>query len=120
FFANIVMLQAWIPNLRGIDNPNWPLSVETIFYLLFPFIGVCIWRLTGKKLWIVATTLWVASELFTYLAAPHLPAAVIELNPLIHLPTFALGIFVARWQSIHREHKGPTANEPREAALALL
>ncbi|WP_263351168.1 acyltransferase family protein [Acidicapsa acidisoli] len=120
FFANIVMLQAWIPNLRGIDNPNWSLSVETIFYLLFPFIGIWIWKLSGRKVWIVATTIWVASQLFTYLAAPHLPTAVIELNPLIHLPTFALGIFVARWQSIHREHRKSAANESREVALALL
>src|SRR5579871_6227282 len=35
--GNLLMVQAWMPSLVKIDFPNWSLSVEAFFYLLFPF-----------------------------------------------------------------------------------
>src|ERR1700761_4673438 len=38
--GNVFMLQAWMPSLAKFDFPNWSLSVEAFFYLLFPFLLV--------------------------------------------------------------------------------
>jgi len=119
FLANVVMLQAWFPRLRGIDNPNWSLSVETVFYLIFPFIGVWLWRLKGLRLWIVAAALWIGSQTVVNLAYDRLPPDVMQLNPLLHVATFALGIMLARWQTLERARHGASPRNSTSVILAL-
>ncbi len=99
FLANTVMLQAWVMPLRGIDNPNWSLAVETIFYLSFPILGVLLWKLDGVKLWVVAIGLYVGGQVVVLVATPHMQADLGKFLPLLHLTTFALGILLARWQT---------------------
>jgi len=46
--GNLVMLQAWILDLRFLNPPVWSLAVETIFYLPFPFIGWRLWKASPR------------------------------------------------------------------------
>jgi peptidoglycan/LPS O-acetylase OafA/YrhL len=118
--AHLVMLQAWLPGLRGIDQPNWSLSVETVFYLIFPFIGVPLWRLRGWKLWLIAGVLWISSQFAVTLVAPHVAATTAKFHPLLHVCTFALGILVARWQVLQRQKVGRSPRQSIGIAAALL
>jgi len=120
FIANIFMLQAWILALRGIDNPNWSLSVETVFYLLFPFIGIWIWKLRGPGLWIAAVVFWLGGQGIVYALTPHVIEETIKFNPLLHISTFALGIVLARWQTLQREKHGTSPKHGASIAMALL
>ena len=120
FAAHIVMLQAWILQLRGIDNPNWSLSVESLFYAVFPFLGVWIWRLTRRQVWLVAACVWIASQALIQLLNGHIPETVAELNPLLHLGTFTLGILLGRWQILRRRESGPSPSGSGTAGVALL
>jgi len=118
--TNLFMLQAWFPSLRGIDNPNWSLSVEAVFYLLFPFIGVWLWRLRDRAIWITAVGLWISSQIVIYLITPHLGDNVRRFNPVLHLCTFALGILLARWQVTERERHGQSPKHTVSVAISLL
>jgi len=120
FLANMVMLQAWVPKFSGIDNPNWSLSVETLFYVAFPFIGVWLWRQKGLRLWIAALTIWVGSQAVVFVAYPRLPKYIVERNPLLHLGLFALGILLARWQTLDRAKHGSSPRSSLSVAVALL
>jgi peptidoglycan/LPS O-acetylase OafA/YrhL len=120
FGAHVLMLQAWLPGLRGIDQPNWSLSVETVFYLIFPFLGVLLWRLRGVAFWLAAATIWIGGQIVVYLAAPHLLVTTAKFLPLLHISTFALGILVARWQQWQRQQHGSSPKRELSIALALL
>ena len=120
FAGNVVMLQAWFLQLRGINNPNWSLSVETLFYAVFPLLGVWIWRLTRRQVWLVAACVWIASQALVQLAYGHIPEAVGELDPILHLGTFTLGILLGRWQTLRRRESGPSPSGTGTATVALL
>jgi peptidoglycan/LPS O-acetylase OafA/YrhL len=100
FVANCFMLQSWILKLRGIDNPNWSLSVETVFYLLFPFIGATLWRSSWTRAWWALIAIYLcgsAAVLLSEHAGVNLD--VLKFNPLFHLHEFAAGILIARLQT---------------------
>jgi peptidoglycan/LPS O-acetylase OafA/YrhL len=103
FSANLLMLQSWNPYLRGLNFPCWSLSVEAIFYLLFPFLGFWLWRLKGSTLWISSFVLWAGTQLLVFWITPRMRDFDASYNPLLYIPTPALGILLARWQMQHRE-----------------
>jgi peptidoglycan/LPS O-acetylase OafA/YrhL len=115
FTGTAVMLQAWIPNLRGLDNPNWSLSVETLFYLVFPFLGVALWKLRGLSLWAVASALYLGGQVLVLVTTPHVSLDNARFQPLLHLTTFAVGILLARWQTLAQQDNGSSGD--REWAL---
>ncbi len=117
---HIFMLQAWLPWLRGIDPPNWSLSVETVFYLSFPFIGYFFWKMRGAKLAFTAIALWIGSQLITSLAAPHVSESVARFNPLFHLCTFPVGVLLARWQYLRRGQNSPGPHKELLVTVTLL
>ncbi len=106
FLGNATMLHAWLLQLRGIDNPNWSLSVETLFYLSFPLLGVALWKLRGWSLWLVAALLYAGGQAVVMLVAPHINFDLAKFFPMLHLSTFALGILLARWQSLQTAGTG--------------
>jgi peptidoglycan/LPS O-acetylase OafA/YrhL len=122
FVGNTVMLQAWIPNLRGIDNPNWSLSVETLFYVVFPLLGVALWKLRGLSLWVAAAAIYLGGQALVVAAASRIGAYAAEFQPLLHLSTFAIGILLARWQTLGRQGRRESggAQKPNEWALWLV
>jgi len=99
FAANLVMLQAWVLQLRGIDNPNWSLSVETLFYLIFPLIGAWFWKLKGSRLWLSAFLLWILGQLLVLLVSPFTKGDSASFYPPLHVSTFLLGILIAKLQT---------------------
>jgi peptidoglycan/LPS O-acetylase OafA/YrhL len=115
FAGNTVMLQAWVPWLRGINDPCWSLSAETLFYLSFPWIGIALWKLRGAQLWFTAAILYVGGQLLVLLLRPHLPGDEASYLPLLHLSTFGLGILLARWQTL-KQTPGVSSRRPFIAA----
>ncbi len=103
FLEHVFMLQAWIPWQRGIDRPNWSLSVEAFLYILFPFAAIEIWKLGRKGIVIFAAGLWLVQQVVVFLAAPHLSADTLMFLPVFHMPTFLLGMSLARWQQLDTE-----------------
>ncbi len=119
--GHLVMLQGWSPNrLLAIDPPSWSLSAEILFYLCFPVSGVVLWRLRGVRLWLTALGLYVGGQALVWAARPHLSARTVLMWPPLHLSTFALGVLLARWQTLRQEERRDVArNWQVNAVLAL-
>jgi peptidoglycan/LPS O-acetylase OafA/YrhL len=100
FVGNTVMLQAWVKDLRGINNPNWSLSVETLFYLVFPLLGVALWKLRGLNLWAAAAAIYLGGQVLVVAVTSRIGVDAAEFQPLLHVSTFAIGILLARWQTL--------------------
>jgi peptidoglycan/LPS O-acetylase OafA/YrhL len=120
FAANLLMLQAWFLRLRGIDDPNWSLSVETLFYLIFPFVGAVLWKLRGARLWLAATLFYFAGQALVFYAAQHIEGSATSFFPYLHLTTFALGILLARWQSLRKLQDGISQTPSLPVILLVL
>lgn len=95
---NVFLLQAWGPNsYYSLNSPSWSVSVELFLYATFPFLSNWLRSSPATKalwLWIGALALCLAAS-----ALPLEPSTATWLgyiNPVINLPTFALGIASAR------------------------
>jgi peptidoglycan/LPS O-acetylase OafA/YrhL len=120
FAGNAAMLQAWILWFRGINNPCWSLSVETLFYLTFPWIGVALWKLRGAQLWLVAVLLYLGGQALVLVMVPHMLVDYGNLLPILHLSTFALGILLARWQGLTQERSSNSSRTFVWVSLAAI
>lgn len=96
---SVFLIQSWFHPRSAIawNGPGWTLSVEAVFYLLFPLLARRI-RLLGQRALVAwACFLWTVS-LAMSLLVPRLLAdwsyvqMFVSFNPLFHLPTFAIGI----------------------------
>jgi peptidoglycan/LPS O-acetylase OafA/YrhL len=119
FCGKALMLQAWLPNLRGIDDPNWSLSVETFLYLCFPIAGVAVWKLRGRWLWTAALGMYLAGLAVSLVTFRTLPGDMGPHFPPIHIFIFTLGILLARWQSLRRSEAVQSAR-PSLSIVSLL
>ncbi len=98
FLTDALLLQAWSMRLQGLDAPSWSLSAEAVFYLLFPLIGLALWRLKGYRLLTASAVIYISGQLAVWFASGILPDSITLYQPLLHLPSFALGICLAKWQ----------------------
>ena len=106
FGANAVMLQEWKGSrLARINLPSWSLCVEAFFYVCFPLLGVLLWKLRGARLWMTALALYAGGQALVGGMRPHLSVQMVLTLPPLHLSTFALGILLARWQTLQQERK---------------
>jgi peptidoglycan/LPS O-acetylase OafA/YrhL len=119
FGSHLLMLQAWLSWLQGIDPPNWSLSVETAFYLSFPFIAYFFWKMKGPRLWAWAIGLWIFGQVVATVVAPHFTLKTARFHPLFHLWTFPIGILLAKWQHIQREKYGASPRKESSVWLVL-
>jgi len=102
-----LLLQAWWPTTACQWNcAGWSLSVEALFYAVFPLLGVWLAKRSARTALIVAAVMWLGCLLFPvlYLAvSPDGTQAVTEssktfwlmglkYNPVVHLGEFAVGI----------------------------
>jgi len=113
----LLMLQAWTGYIRGIDQPNWSLSVETFFYLVFPLLGVFLWKMRGNYVWMSAAIVWITGQL-VILFAPQ--GINMRYNPIPHAFTFALGILLAKWQCLQQERQRHPRKNSGVIAMVLL
>ncbi len=106
FAANVVMLQVWKGSrLLRINLPSWSLCVEAFFYVCFPLLGVLLWKLRGARLWMTALALYVGGQALVWGVMPHLNLETALTLPPLHLSTSALGILLARWQTLQQQRK---------------
>ncbi|MBA4010684.1 MAG: hypothetical protein C0481_02345 [Phenylobacterium sp.] len=92
---NILLLQAWSPNLAtyySLNAPAWSVSVELFFYLAFPAVLV----LLSRQTWLRAGLLFIGAAVAVHLIQRKFPSLdpnwLGYINPLVNLPTFALGV----------------------------
>jgi len=106
FAANMVMVQGWYTSrLLRVNVPTWSLCGEVFFYLCFPLLGVLLWRLRGPRLWITALALYIGGQALVWAVRPHLSLEAALSLPPLHLSTFALGVLLARWQTLRSDQK---------------
>jgi peptidoglycan/LPS O-acetylase OafA/YrhL len=101
-----LLLQGWWPSAACQWNcPAWSLSVEALFYVLFPFIGVWLLRSRRSALPIALTT-WAVGLMLPLLYTSLQPDGLLEVtggshgawldalkyNPIPHLPEFLIGV----------------------------
>jgi peptidoglycan/LPS O-acetylase OafA/YrhL len=107
FVANVAMIQVWYPSrLLRINPPSWSLCGEIFFYLCFPLLGTLLWKLRGARLWMTALTLYVGGQALVWGMRTQLSFAMAMVLPPFHLSTFALGILLARWQTLQQRQRG--------------
>jgi peptidoglycan/LPS O-acetylase OafA/YrhL len=89
---NMAMLQAWVPRFRAMDGPNWSLSVETVFYFVFPFLAAAIARWTIPRLAAAGVLSYVLGLAGVAMAMQaHLSVSVLKYDPALHLHEFIFG-----------------------------
>jgi peptidoglycan/LPS O-acetylase OafA/YrhL len=99
FVGNCLMLQSWTGALMGINDPSWSLSVETFFYLLFPLIGVALWRLSFISAWYALAAVYMFGlAAVSVSGGAGINQETVRFNPLFHVHEFAGGILIARLQ----------------------
>ncbi|MFI7586523.1 acyltransferase family protein [Spongisporangium articulatum] len=120
---SLVLVHAWIPLpavLINVDGPNWSLSNEAFFYLLFPLTLVWVRRIRPERLyaWVIALvgiiwawTIFVAVVLPSgdkiWGLVPSVPFYFLMWFPPARLPEFLLGMIIARmvmegqWKRVH-------------------
>jgi peptidoglycan/LPS O-acetylase OafA/YrhL len=121
FAGSALLLQQWFLRLSGIDFPNWSLSVEAFFFLVFPVFGARLWRLR------LATQCILAASLFLGLPAVQFVDRLCGvdlfdyLQPVSYLPYFMSGIVLYRIQLRIRQDTARLARWQRVSPwLALL
>ncbi|MEP2023596.1 MAG: acyltransferase [Reichenbachiella sp.] len=95
-FIQSLLVHPWYPRFSLILNyPSWSLAVEMLFYSLFPFIMVLLNKNKLQVNIVIALSLWVFSQLISYLLKSHVESETIWLfvnfHPLIHLNEFVIG-----------------------------
>ncbi|MFH2039931.1 MAG: acyltransferase, partial [Chloroflexota bacterium] len=100
---NFTFMQAWLPPYPlSLNYPGWALSVEVLFYLIFPFVlwGIKKSNISWKNLAILALLLYFVTQatlmtLFRsgyYAGFPSVSHDLMFYFPLVHLCSFILGV----------------------------
>jgi peptidoglycan/LPS O-acetylase OafA/YrhL len=105
--ANVVMAQVWYPSrLLRINPPSWSLCGEVFFYICFPLLGALLWKLRGARMWMTALTFYIGGQALVWSMRTLLSFEMAMVLPPFHLSTFALGILLARWQTMQKGQIG--------------
>jgi peptidoglycan/LPS O-acetylase OafA/YrhL len=120
FAANVMLVQSWYASrLLRVNRPTWSLCEEVFFYVCFPLLGVLLWKLRGTPLWITALVLYVGGQALGWDIRPHLNLEMALSLPPLHLSTFALGILLARWQTLQDDQKDKAPVQVWQVNLVL-
>lgn len=92
----LTLLHAWHPTTAmGWNVPSWSVSVETFFYLTFPFVGYWVARLARPAT--LAIAMMIAAVALPLVLIPlGVSPRILYYNPLAHFPYFVLGIALHR------------------------
>lgn len=97
---NLLIIQAWIPGKAlSFNIPGWSLSVEFLFYILFPFLFNSFYsKIPFKKLIFPIALFWVISQIIyhilifnKYLLELMVYKIDVSYFPLMHLNEFLVG-----------------------------
>lgn len=99
-FLNVFMIQSWLPGeFLSFNPPGWSLSVELVFYAVFPFVfNKVLQKSPIKKSVLFIVLFWIFSQLFIqtlFLFYPGSTLTRMDGNPLMHLNEFLIGNLVA-------------------------
>ena len=120
FSANVMLVQSWYASrLLRVNPPTWSLCEEIFFYLCFPLLGALLWKLRGARLGMTALALYVGGQVLSWAIRPYLSLEMALSLPPLHLSTFALGILLARWQTLPHERQGKAPVPVWQANLVL-
>ena len=99
--SSVFLVQTWFPHVTPSlpgNEVTWTLSVELLFYALFPLLGRIAVRLRTR--WLAAATvagligMWAVTWFSAaYLSPAH--AGWVMRHPLVYLPEFLLGLTLA-------------------------
>ncbi len=97
--SNLTLLQAWSPDTAlEMNAPGWSLSAETFFYLIFPYAGVLIAKLSSRRVLALMFVLWCAAVLpaaayvCSIVTLSESGVTALKLNPMSRCPEFLLGV----------------------------
>lgn len=99
-FLYLSGVQSWIPGKALILNfPGWSISVEFLFYLLFPWLYNYLYSKGNKSIWIIAVLIWIGTQVFSNLytnslsyKGPHTDShEFIHYFTLWHINEFLIG-----------------------------
>lgn len=99
-FLYLFGLQSWMPGKAMILNfPGWSISVEFLFYLIFPVLYNYFYSKKNKSIWVAGIVLWIITQVFSHLyeASPSYKGPHTESHeflyyfPLMHVSEFLVG-----------------------------
>lgn len=95
----LLLLQSWVGK-SSLNFPGWSLSVEMLFYLVFPFALAYFSKFRPGKLIIVSVLVYLSGQLLFISALDSFGTDVksklaIEYFPFFNLSTFILGVLTA-------------------------
>ncbi|MBP9137703.1 MAG: acyltransferase [Flavobacteriales bacterium] len=99
--AQLFALHAWFPEMcLAINYPGWSISVELLFYLIFPLIATIVLAFGSVRVSIFLVVIWIGNvliEVFLRSATTSLDVSgpFILYFPLLHIGTFAAGCVCA-------------------------
>jgi peptidoglycan/LPS O-acetylase OafA/YrhL len=101
---SVLLLQSWLPgHALSVNSPGWSLSVEALFYALFPWLAGAIlrtrlgtWTAVAGLLWALTQVLtaWLTTSFQVVFGDPLYP--LIFYFPPMHLNEFLIGVVAGR------------------------
>ncbi|AZA81712.1 hypothetical protein C1637_03805 [Chryseobacterium lactis] len=99
-FLYLFGLQSWIPGKAMVLNfPGWSISVEFLFYLLFPVLYNYFYSKGNKSIWVITVIIWIITQVFcslyaesSYYKGPHTEShELLYYFPVMHINEFLAG-----------------------------
>lgn len=123
-----LLLQSWVPGYPiAVNAPGWSLSVEVLFYALFPLMTPLLTQKNLLRTAIAALILWLATQWLTfyllkfhYDGFPSKSHDFVFYFPLMHLNEFVLGAVAGAAFHLKRSRALPAIAVCFGAALAVL